>query len=320
MREISYIQAIMEALHEEFRRDEKTVYMSTNIPPAFREEFGESRVRATPISESAVVGAAIGLAGSGFRSVVNVRYSAFAFVAADQLANQAAKITYMFGGQARFPIVYRMTVGAGKSMAAQHSVSPYPIYMNLPGLKIILPSTPYDAKGLLKTAIRDDNPVLFFEHVLMADMIGGVPEGEYTIPLGRAEVRKEGSDVTVVALSKMVHEALAAAEEMKRKGISLEVIDPRTLVPLDIETIKASVSKTGRLVVVDEACQTCGTAAEITSLVVEDVDTFNCLKAAPKRVCAFDIPIPYSPPMERYAVPNKERIIDAVIAVLDNGV
>ena len=318
MREISYAQAVMEALHEEFRRDEKTVYMSTHIPAAFREEFGESRVRATPISESAFVGAAIGLAGSGFRSVVNVRYAAFAFVAADQLANQAAKITYMFGGQARFPIVYRMTAGAGKSMAAQHSVSPYPMYMNLPGLKISYPSTPYDAKGLLKTAIRDDNPVLFFEHVTLADMKGEVPVEEYTIPFGRAEVKKEGADVTVVAIARMVHEALAAADEMKEHGVSLEVIDPRTLVPLDIETIRTSVAKTGRLVVVDEACQTCGAAAEITSLVVENVDTFNRLKAPPKRVCAFDIPIPYSPPMERYAVPNKERIVDAVKEAMAN--
>ena len=315
MRQISFTQAVMEALREEFQRDKKTVYMSTHIPRALA-EFGKSRIRATPVSESAFVGAAVGLAGSGFRPVVNIRNSAFAFVAADQIANQAAKITYMFGGQAKFPIVYRMHIGAGLSMAAQHSISPYPMYMNLPGLKIVLPSTPYDAKGLLKIAIRDNNPVLFFEHMALADIKGEVPEGEYTIPLGQAEVKRQGTDVTVVALAKMVHEAIAAADEMKKQGVSIKVIDPRTLVPLDIETIRASVAKTGRLVVVDEACKTCGAAAEIISLVAENAGIFRRLKAAPKRVCAFDIPIPYSPVMEKYAVPNKERIVDAVKEVL----
>ncbi|MFX1265755.1 MAG: alpha-ketoacid dehydrogenase subunit beta [Promethearchaeota archaeon] len=316
MREISFIQAVMEALHEEFQKNKKTIYMSTHIPRALL-EFGTSRIRATPVSESAFVGAAIGLAGSGFRPVVNIRNSAFAFVAADQFANQAAKITYMFGGQAKFPIVYRMHIGAGMSMAAQHSISPYPVYMNLPGLKISLPSTPYDAKGLLKTAVRDNNPVLFFEHMALADVKGEVPEEEYTIPFGQAAVKIHGTDVTVVALAKMVHEALAAAEEVKKHGISMEVIDPRTLVPLDIETIHTSVTKTGRLVVVDESCRTCGTAAEIISLVVEKADIFCLLKAPPKRVSGFDIPIPFSPPMERYAVPDKERIVVAVKEILD---
>ena len=312
MREITYAQASMEALQEEFRRDEKTVYMSTDIHIALRQEFGESRVRATPISESAFVGAAIGLAGSGFRPVVNIGLATFGFVAIDQIMNHAAKVTYMFGGQARFPILYQMTIGAGRSMAAQHSVSPYPMYMNVPGLKIILPSTPYDVKGLLKTAIRDDNPVLSFEHMALAQMKGEVPEEKYTIPFGQAEVMKEGTDVTVVALAKMAHEALAAAEELERQGVSLEVIDPRTLVPLDRETIRASVAKTGRLVVADEACQTCGAAAEIAALVVEDNTTFGCLKSPPKRVCGLDVPIPFSPPMEQYVLPDKERIIAAV--------
>ncbi len=256
--------------------------------------------------------AAIGLAGSGFRPVVNIRMATFGFVAMDQFVNQAAKITYMFGGQARFPIVYRMTVGAGMSKAAQHSINPYPMYMNIPGLKIILPATPYDVKGLLKTAIRDNNPVICFEHMALADVTGEVPEEEYTIPFGQAAVRKKGNDVTVVALAKMMYEALAAAEEMEREGVSLEVIDPRTLVPLDRQTIRDSVAKTGRLVVVDEACQTCGAAAEIASLVVEDDTTFSCLKSAPKRVCALDVPIPYSPPLEQYVLPNKEKIVAAV--------
>ena len=316
MRKISYDQAASEALLEEFRRDEKTVYLSTDIPPDLRKEFGEARIRQTPISESSFVGAAIGLAGSGFRPVVNVRMATFGFVAMDQFINQAAKITYMFGGQTRFPILYRMTVGASKSFAAQHSISPYSMYMNVPGLKIILPATPYDIKGLLKTAIRDDNPVICFEHMALGQMEGEVPENEYTIPFGQAVIRQEGTDVTVVALAKMMHDALAVAEEMKKEGISLEVIDPCTLNPLDRETIRASVAKTGRLVVADEACITCSVAAEITALVVEDEKVFQCLKSAPKRVCGLDVPIPYSPPMERYALPDREQIKSAVREVM----
>lgn len=316
MRKITYEQAASEALIEEFRRDGKTVHLSTDIPPDLRREFGEARIRQTPISESSFVGAAIGLAGSGFRPVVNVRMATFGFVAMDQFVNQAAKITYMFGGQATFPIVYRMTVGASKSFAAQHSISPYSMYMNVPGLKIILPATPYDIKGLLKTAIRDNNPVICFEHVALGAVEGEVPEEEYTIPFGKAVIRREGADVTVVALAKMVHEALAVAGEMEKEGISMEVIDPRTLVPLDRETIKASVEKTGRLVVVDEACLTCSAAAEITALVAEDPRVFKKLKSAPKRVCGLDVPIPYSPPMERYALPDKDNIRAAVRAVM----
>ena len=312
MREITYSKAATEALHEEFRRDPKTIHMATDVPAPLRDEFGDARVRVTPISESSFVGAAIGLAGSGFRPVVNIRMATFGFVATDQIVNQAAKITYMFGGQARFPIVYRMTVGAGGSMAAQHSISPYSMYMNIPGLKIVLPSTPYDIKGLLKTAIRDNNPVLFFEHRGLAGIKGEVPEEEYTVPFGRAEVKREGTGVTVVALAWMVHEALAAADELEGHGISVEVIDPRTLIPLDRDTIRASVAKTGRLVVVDEACRTCGAAAEIASLVVEDPTTFGCLKAPPKRLCGVDVPIPYSPPMEKYIVPDKEKIIATI--------
>jgi len=316
MRKISYEQAASEALMEEFRRDEKTVHLSTDIPPDLRSEFGEARIRQTPISESSFVGAAIGLAGSGFRPVVNVRMATFGFVAMDQFVNQAAKITYMFGGQTKFPIVYRMTVGASKSFAAQHSISPYSMYMNVPGLKIILPATPYDIKGLLKTAIRDNNPVICFEHMALGAMEGEVPEEEYLLPFGQAVVRREGADVTVVALAKMVHEALAVAEELEREGISLEVIDPRTLNPLDTDTIKASTAKTGRLVVVDEACITCSAAAEITALVVEDARIFQRLKSAPKRVCGLNVPIPYSPPMERYALPDRENIKAAVREVL----
>jgi pyruvate/2-oxoglutarate/acetoin dehydrogenase E1 component len=312
MRKISYDEAASEALLEEFRRDKKTVHLSTDIPVDLRQEFGEARIRQTPISEASLVGAAIGLAGSGFRPVVNIRMATFGFVAMDQFVNQAAKITYMFGGQARFPILYRMTVGASKSFAAQHSISPYSMYMNVPGLKIILPATPYDVKGLLKTAIRDNNPVMSFEHMALGAMEGEVPEEEYTIPLGQAAIRRQGTDVTVVALARMVHEALAAAEELEKEGISVEVVDPRTLIPMDRETIKASVARTGRLVVVDEACITGSAAAEFTAMVVEDRQIFNKLKSSPKRVCGLDVPIPYSPPMEQYALPDREQIKAAV--------
>ncbi|MFC1964395.1 alpha-ketoacid dehydrogenase subunit beta [Chloroflexota bacterium] len=312
MREITYSQASSEALQEEFRRDKNTVHLSTDIPFALRQEFGEARVRVTPLSESALVGTAIGLAGSGFRPVVDIGLATFGFVAMDQIVNQAAKITYMLGGQARFPIVYRMRVGAGISGAAQHSISPYSMFMNVPGLKIILPSTPYDIKGLLKTAIRDANPVLLFEHIVLGKMTGEVPDEEYSIPLGKAEIKREGTDVTVVALSRMVHDVLAVAEDMGKKGISLEVIDPRTLVPIDVDAMRTSVAKTGRLIVVDEACQTAGAAAEIISLITEDDTIFRQLKSSPKRVCGLDVPIPFSPTMEQYALPNRERIVAAL--------
>ena len=294
----------------------RTVHLSTDMPADLQEEFGAERIRVTPIAEISFVGAAIGLAGSGFRTVVNLRMATFGFVAMDQIVNQAAKITYMFGGQAKFPILYRMTVGAGISGAAEHSISPYPMYMNAPGLKIILPTTPYDVKGLLKTAFRDNNPVVSFEHVGLGGMMGEVPEKEYFVPFGQAIVRREGADVTVVALAKMVHEALAAADELAGEGISMEVIDPRTLVPLDKAAILASVQKTGRLVVVDEACQTCGAAAEIVALVTSDPVAFGALKAAPARVCGLDVPIPFSPPMEQFAVPDKAKIVAAVRGVM----
>jgi pyruvate/2-oxoglutarate/acetoin dehydrogenase E1 component len=312
MREITYEQASLEAIQEEFRRDPKTLHLATDIDFELRKEFGEDRIRCTPIAENSFVGAAIGLAGCGYRTIANLRMSTFGFVAMDQMMNHAAKITYMFGGQAKFPILYRMTVGAGMNAAAEHSVSPYAMYMNAPGLKIILPTTPYDIKGLFKTALRDNNPVVSFEHMTLGGLKGEVPDEEYFIPFGQAKIRRAGADVTVVALAKMVYEALAAAKDLETEGISLEVIDPRTLVPLDKSTIIASVKKTGRLVVVDEACETCGVAAEIVSLVAANPTAFNYLKSAPVRVCAPDVPIPFSPPMEKWVIPDKGRIITAV--------
>ena len=316
MKKITYALAAEEAVQEEFRRNDKAIHLSTDIPLELQKEFGKERVRETPISESGFVGVAIGLAGSGYTSVVDIRMATFAFVATDQIVNQAAKITYMFGGQARFPILLRMSIGAGVCLAAQHSISPYSMYMNVPGLKIIVPSTPRDLKGMLTAAIRDPNPVLSFEHSALADLEEEIPEDEYTVPLGVADIKREGTDVTVVAISKMVHEALAVAGDMEKEGVSVEVIDPRTLVPLDRKTIMDSVQKTGRLVVVDEACKTCGAAAEIISLAAEDDSIFSRLKSTPRRVCGIDVPIPYSPPMEQYAIPDRDRIYKAVKSVI----
>ena len=316
MREITYEQAAGEAVREAFRSDPRTVYMGTDPVLDMQEEFGADRVRLTPIAENSFVGAAIGLAGSGFRAVVNIRMATFGFVAMDQMINHAAKITYMFGGQAKFPILIRMTVGAGFYGAAEHSISPYAMFMNAPGLKILLPSTPYDVKGLLKTALRDNNPVISFEPFMLGAAKGVVPEDEYFIPFGKAAIRRKGADITIVALGRMAHIALDAAEELAKSGVSAEVIDPRTLVPMDTAEILRSVRKTGRLVVVDEACQTCGAAAEIMSRAVSDKNTFSKLKAAPARVCGLDVPIPFSPPMEHFAVPDKAKIIKAVKGVI----
>lgn len=316
MRQISYAQAGSEALAEELRRDPKTIVLSTDAAPALVEEFGEQRIRATPIAEGAVTGMAIGAAGSGYRPIVNWRIVTFSFVAMDQIVNQASKIHYMFGGQAKFPLVFRASVGGGGKLAAQHSQSPYSMFMNLAGLKIILPSTPYDMKGLMKTAIRDDNPVISFESSRLMGFKGDVPEEEYTLPIGKADVKREGSDITIVAIAWLVHEALAAAETLAKEGISVEVVDPRSLFPLDAETIRASVRKTGRLLIADEAGPTAGASAEIAALAVEDADTFACLKAPIKRVCALQVPIPYSPVLEDHVFPDRTKIAAGVRTVL----
>lgn len=318
MRQISYAAAGMEAMIEEMRHDAKTLYLATDAPSPLVKEFGAQRVRGTPITEATFTGMAIGAAGSGYRPIVNWSMVTFSFVAMDQIVNQASKIHYMFGGQAKFPIVFRASVGGGRQLAAQHSQSPYSMFMNLAGLKLILPSTPYDMKGLLKSAIRDDNPVISFESNRLMGLKGEVPEEEYVVPLGKADRKREGNDVTIVALAWMVHEALAAAESLQKEGISAEVIDPRTLVPLDQETIRTSVQKTGRLVVADEAGPTAGAAAEILALVTEDRATFNCLKAPVKRVCALQVPIPYSPTLESHVFPNRDKIAVGVREVMTN--
>jgi pyruvate/2-oxoglutarate/acetoin dehydrogenase E1 component len=319
MRTITYAQAGMEAVMEEMRRDPATFHLSTAAPGPLLEEFDSERVRATPIAEGALTGLAIGAAGSGFRPIVNWAMVTFSFVAMDQIVNQAAKIHYMFGGQAKFPITFRASVGGGGRLAAQHSQSPYSMFMNLAGLKMILPSTPHDMKGLLKSAIRDDNPVISFESTRLMGTTGEVPDDDYVVPLGQADIKREGSDVTVVALAWLVHEALAAAEALEREGISVEVVDPRTLVPMDAATIRASVQKTGRLVIADEAGPTAGASAEIAAIVTEDGKTFAKLKAPLKRVCALHVPIPYSPSLEDHVFPNAEKIVAGVREVLAAG-
>jgi pyruvate dehydrogenase E1 component beta subunit len=320
MHEVTYTEAVLEAFREEMRRDPKVFHLCGGLGPlaGLIPEFGESRVRVCPISEEAYVGASIGAAGSGLRPIVSPGMMTFAFTAMDQIVNQMAKIHYMFGGQAPFPIVFRASTGGGRSAAAQHSQSPHPMFMNLAGLKLVMPATPYDAKGLMKSAIRDNNPVVVFEDQILAasSTKSPIPDEEYTIPIGLADVKRQGRDVTVIAISKMLPEALAAAEEVARDGIAVEVVDPRTLVPMDKATLRASVQKTGRVVIVDEACLTCSAAAEIMAVLTEDAATFRALKTPPQRVCAPDVPIPYSPIMERFCLPDKTRIVAAIRQIL----
>jgi pyruvate/2-oxoglutarate/acetoin dehydrogenase E1 component len=321
MRQITFLEAIGEAQREEMRRDPRVFLMGEDVranvfgtATGFLEEFGPERVRDTPLSEAGFVGAAIGAAMVGMRPIVDFTIASFMYVAMDQLVSLAAKATYMYGGQAQVPVVFRAGLFFGGGNAAQHSDRPYPMFMGIPGLKIILPSTPYDAKGLLKSAIREGDPVISFEDGMLAGLKGEVPEEEYLIPLGVADIKREGTDVTVVALASRVQEALAAAEAVAKEGISVEVVDPRTLVPLDKETILKSVSKTGRLVVVEEAHRTCGAAAEIAAIVAEE--GFWDLKAPIKRLTVPDVHIPFSPPLERILYPDASRIAAALHEVM----
>jgi len=324
LREITYRDALREALREEMLRDETVFLLGEDIgrywKGAFKvtkglaEEFGDERVRDTPISESAIIGVAAGAAITGMRPIAEIMFGDLSALAMDQIANQAAKLTYMFGGQTKVPLVIRMPFGAGVNVAAHHSQSLEAWFLHVPGLKIAMPSTPYDAKGLLKTAIRDDNPVMFFEHKLLYNIKGSVPEEEYTVPLGVADVKREGEDVTIVATLYMVHKSLAAAEELSNEGISVEVVDPRTLVPLDKQAIINSVKKTGRIVIVTEDCKTGGVSAEIAAVVAEEA--IDYLDAPVKRVAEPDTPIPFSPPLERFVIPDEKKIIGAVKEVV----
>ncbi len=324
MREISYRDALREALREEMQRD-PTVFLlgedigrywggAFKVTKGLAEEFGDERVRDTPISESAIVGAAVGAAITGMRPVAEIMFGDLTTLAMDQIVNQAAKIRYMFGGQAKVPLVIRTPFGGGVNIAAHHSQCLEALFMHVPGLQVAVPSTPYDAKGLLKTAIRNDNPVIFCEHKLLYPITGPVPDEEYTLPFGVADIKREGNDVTVVATLYMVHKALKAAEELEKDGISVEIVDPRTLVPLDKETIINSVKKTGRVVIVTEDCKTAGVSAEIAAVIAEEA--LDYLDAPIKRVANPDVPIPFSPPLESFVIPDEKRIIEAVKEVV----
>ncbi|SEP26790.1 alpha-ketoacid dehydrogenase subunit beta [Trujillonella endophytica] len=323
MRTMSYRDAIRAAMLEEMRRDPAVVVfcedarfwtMPTN---GFVDEFGPDRVPIMPISEEGFTGAAIGAAMTGLRPIVDYTISNLMYVAWDQLVNHAAKNRYLFGGQTSVPIVFRAAMKYANATAAQHSDRPYPQLMNVPGLKIVVPSTPADALGLLKSAIRDDDPVVYFEPLMLWGRKGEVPDGDHLVPIGRAAVAREGSDVTVVAIGDAVPAALTVAEHLAGEGIEVEVIDPRTLVPLDTAAILDSVAKTGRLVVADPAHRTCGAAAEISARVAEE--GFDSLRAPIVRVTAPDVHPPFSPVLERLMYPTPERIHAAVRAVLRNA-
>ncbi|MGY5860785.1 MAG: alpha-ketoacid dehydrogenase subunit beta [Candidatus Thorarchaeota archaeon] len=324
MPEKTYRDALKEGLREEMLRDERVFIIGEDIGRnwggAFKvtkglaEEFGDDRVRDTPISENAIAGAALGAAITGLIPVAEIMFGDLITLAMDQVCNQAAKMRYMFGGQTSVPLVLRSVFGGGKNLASHHSQSLEAWFMHTPGLKIAVPSFAYDVKGLIKTAIRDPNPVMFFEHKLVYDRKEEVPDEEYLIPFGKARVHREGDDVTIWGTFQMVHKAIEAADELAKQGISAEVIDPRTLVPLDKETLIDSVKKTGRLVLVTEETKTGATTAEIAAIVQEEA--FDWLDAPIKRVNAPDTPVPFSPPLEQVFVPNKDRIISAVREVV----
>lgn len=325
MRELTYAQAIREAMTLEMRRDENVFLMGEDVglyggafgvSVGMFDEFGPQRVKDTPISEAAIAGAAAGAAVTGMRPIAEIMFSDFITISMDQLINQAAKMRYMFGGAARVPMVLRAPAGSGTGAAAQHSQSPEAWFCNAPGLKVVIPSTPADAKGLLIAAIRDDNPVLFLEQKLLYRTKGDVPEGDYVVPLSKAAVHREGTDATIITYGRMLPVCMDAAARLeKEQGISVEVVDPRTLVPLDKETIIASAKKTGRVLIVHEACQTGGFGGELAA-VIADSEAFYYLDAPIRRYGGLDVPIPYCPELEKYVVPTRDNVIKKVIELV----
>jgi pyruvate dehydrogenase E1 component beta subunit len=317
-RELPYIAAIEEAIRQEMDRDETVLLFGQNIATTendpFLKAFGHDRVRVTPISETAEIGMAVGAALAGYRPVVELYMAEFMLVAMDQVVNEAPRFRYMSGGQVKLPLVLKAGYGFTAGWAGQHTGSIYGMFMGVPGLKIALPATAADAKGLMATAIRDDNPVVFFHHYLLTLTPGEVPEGEHLVPFGSADIRRPGGDVTIVATGWMVHRALAAAERLAGEGVSAEVIDPRTLAPLDTATVIESVSKTGHLVLVDQATRHASASAVIAAEVADA--GFGYLKAPVKQVTGLDTPIPYSKPMEEHVLPNEDKIVEAVRQVL----
>jgi len=324
MREITYAQAINEAIREEMARDERVFCLGEDIgviggnfgiTKGLQAEFGPERVLDTPISEEGFIGACVGAAITGMRPVAEVMFSSFLGCCLEPIWNQASKIRYMSGGQVQIPLVIRTANSLGRSGAAQHSERPEVVFMHMPGLKVAIPATPYDAKGLMKTAIRDNNPVIYFEQAFLYHKIKGqVPEEEYLIPFGQADIKRSGKDVTIVTYSMMVHTTLAAAATLEQQGIDAEVIDLRTLSPLDMTTVLASLRKTGRLVIAEDDYKTGGVGAEIMARGMEEA--FDSLDAPITRVATMDIPVPFSPPLEQFIMPTEQKIVKAVMELL----
>jgi pyruvate dehydrogenase E1 component beta subunit len=318
-RMITFAEALNEALDQMMAKDEKVIVMGEDVgvyggvfgvTKGLIEKYGPERVRDTPIAESGFIGAGIGAAVVGYRPVVELMFIDFLGVAFDQIYNQAAKMRYMFGGRAKIPLVLRTVAGAGFSAAAQHSQSLHSIFVHVPGLKVVMPSTPYDAKGLLISSIKDDDPVIFIEHKGLYGIKGPVPKDEYEVPLGVADVKRKGKDVTIVATAAMVHKSLRVAEKLVKEGIDIEVVDPRSLKPLDLDTILGSIKKTGRLVVVDEGYPRCGFATDIAAIAASMA--FRDLKAPVKLVTPPDTPVPFSPALEPEWIPSENDIEKAV--------
>jgi len=325
MKTITYVKAVTEAVDEEMARDPMVFILGEDIRSwgaplgefaGLHAKYGDDRVLDTPISERAIIGAATGAAESGMRPIASIMFAEFLGVCMADIRNALCKTRYMTGGRVKFPVTIMTYVGAGISAAGEHSTTGYGFLMGIPGLKIVVPSTPYDAKGLLKSAIREDNPVQYLNHVglILGGISGEIPEEEYTVPLGKADIKKQGSDVTIVAIGLMVHRALAAAGKLQEKGINIEVIDPRTLAPLDKKTIFDSIKKTGKLVVMSEE-QKQGSAANIIAAMVAE-EAFDLLKKPIKQVCAPDTPIPFAPVLEKAWMPDEEDLIKAVTEIV----
>ena len=324
MREITYAEALNEALRECMDEDERVVLLGEDIgdyggifqvTAGLLDKFGPERVMDMPISEAGFVGGCVGAALTGMRPVVEIMFIDFTTVCMDMIINQMAKMHYMFGGRGKVPMVLRVNIGAGRGAAAQHSQSFHALFMHIPGLYVAAPSTPYDAKGLLIEAIKNDNPVIFVEHKKLYVEKGPVPEESYAIPFGQAEIKRKGNDITIVATHAMVLRSLNAAKEADKKGIDVEIVDPRTLTPLDKVTILDSVKKTGRLLVADEGHKTCGVAAEISAMVAEECIYY--LKAPVIRVCTPDTPVPFSPPLEQAYIPDVKDLLPAITNLME---
>jgi len=323
MRMVTYRVAINEALSEEMERDDKVFLLGEDVgafggamavTKGLYEKFGPKRIIDMPISESVIIGSALGCALTGLRPIAEIMFIDFTCVCMDQIVNQVAKIRYMLGGQVRVPLVIRTQGGAGKSNAAQHSQSLESWFVHTPGIKVVMPSTPYDVKGLLKSCIREDNPIMFIEHKFLYNTKGEIPDGDYTIPIGKADIKREGNDVTLATYSRMVLFALEAANILEKEGISVEVIDLRTLSPLDMDVILDSVKKTGCLLTVEEGNKSLGVGAEIVSRVLEKA--FDYLDAPPRRLASRDIPIPFNRDLERAVLPDIQKIIFEVKELL----